>query len=105
MKKFLTLLATAAFVASSAVVANAAKFTSTSTTALGSSAATFSPSTNVGVDAIATDTAWAAAAKHEAGGTIMYGLLSTSTNMQTKTGMAADATVTNQTSATSLTGF
>lgn len=105
MKKIALIATSFALLLGMTSMANAAEFTASATTALGSGGATFSPSTNVSVDAIATATNWAAASKHTAGGTIMYGMLSTDTNITTKTGMAADAAVTNQTSATALTGF
>jgi len=76
------------------------KFTTGDTTVL--NGVSFSPSTGVGLAAAATATNWAAAAKHETGGTTGYGLLSTDTNIKMATGLAKDAAVTAPTNETTL---
>lgn len=88
-----------------ASVASAAKFTTAAgeTTVLGG--VVFSPSTGVGLDAIATTTDWAAAAKHESGGTTMYGMTSADTNISLKPDLDKADKVVNQDSPTSLKGF
>lgn len=103
MKKIIYCATAFLFIFGMENIAAAAKFTTAATTSL--NGVSFSPSTSVGLSATANTTAWAAAAKHEAGGTTMYGLLSTDTNIRMKTDMDKAATVTSQTSATALSGF
>jgi len=73
-----------------ASVASAAKtFETTATTVL--NGVTFSPSTSVKLNAVATATAWAGISKHVNGGTSEYGLLSTDTNITIRKGLDAAA--------------
>jgi len=101
MKKIIYCATTFMFLLGMANVASAAaKFSTTATTVLNGVA--FSPSTGVGVEAVADATNWAAAAKHETGGTTGYGLLSTDTNIRMATNLAKDAQVTKPDSVTAL---
>jgi hypothetical protein len=104
MKKIIYCATAFMFILGMANAASAAKrFTTAATTVL--NGVGFSPSTSVGLSAIASTTAWAAAAKHEAGGTTQYGLLSTDTNIKMKTELAKDTPVTDQDDVTALKGF
>jgi hypothetical protein len=92
--------------------ANTASATAKFTNPAGGTAATtilngieIKPSTSVGLSASATDVAFAAAAKHETGGTSMYGMTSSDVTISIRKDMDKATPVTSQTSATSLTGF
>ena len=105
MKKIIISLFALGLVAGITGSAFAAKFTNpaggtAATTIL--SGSTFQPSTNVGVDAIATVTQYSVSGKHEAGGTNEYGTTETATDFTATGDLAADDTVTDQTTAGTL---
>jgi len=62
----------------------------------------FSPSTNVGVHAIATTVAYAVQSKHETGGTTMYGLVSSDNVIKKQIDLVKSAGVSAPNSATAL---
>ncbi len=99
---------TALVLLSTVNTASAAKFTNpagSTTTSVLLNGIAFKPSTSVAVDAMSAPTAFAAAAKHETGGTSMYGMTSSDVTITIKTDMAKSDPVTDQTSTTALSGF